>query len=289
MTGEERWVAMPSGLYLPEDVAIAELQRMRRPRAVDLFAGCGGMSLGAMQGGLDIVAAADNDPLAMMTYLHNLGAYPVQIHFIAESDRAAFAKELAKEYRRKGVRLGPNGEIPEGGGSLLDEAPVSGANTQRVLPPGAAPVPHFFLGDVRRLSGQQILRAVGLRPGELDAVFGGPPCQGFSTAGKQEVMDPRNSLVFEFARLVVEMMPKTMCMENVPGILQMVTPDGVPVVEALARILEDGGFEGYRSFLRSVQAQTGAIGILRSKREKKTKRRRKDPPPEQVELLAEEA
>lgn len=49
-------------------------------------------------------------------------------------------------------------------------------------------------------------------------------------AGQRNVMDPRNSLVFEFRRLVLEVSPKTFVMENVPGLLSMVTAEGVPVI-----------------------------------------------------------
>jgi DNA (cytosine-5)-methyltransferase 1 len=53
---------------------------------------------------------------------------------------------------------------------------------------------------------------------EIDVVFGGPPCQGFSLMGKRALDDPRNELVFHFMRLVIELQPKYFVMENVPGI-----------------------------------------------------------------------
>ena len=56
-----------------------------------------------------------------------------------------------------------------------------------------------------------------------------------------------------------------MVMENVPGIINMVTPQGVPVVDALTRILEDGGFGGADAFMNSIEAQTGNVGLLRGK------------------------
>lgn len=54
----------------------------------------------------------------------------------------------------------------------------------------------------------------------IDAIFGGPPCQGYSTMGKRLVDDPRNQLVFHFLRLVAEVRPRYFVMENVPGMLQ---------------------------------------------------------------------
>ncbi len=56
--------------------------------------------------------------------------------------------------------------------------------------------------------------------GEIAAVIGGPPCQGFSVAGKQDVNDHRSQLVLKFINLVVELNPLMFVMENVPAIAQ---------------------------------------------------------------------
>jgi DNA (cytosine-5)-methyltransferase 1 len=53
---------------------------------------------------------------------------------------------------------------------------------------------------------------------EIDVVFGGAPCQGFSLIGKRMLDDPRNSLIFHFIRLVLELNPKYFVFENVKGI-----------------------------------------------------------------------
>ena len=55
--------------------------------------------------------------------------------------------------------------------------------------------------------------------GQIDLVFGGPPCQGFSLMGKRLLDDERNSLIFHFYRLVTELSPRYFVMENVPGML----------------------------------------------------------------------
>ncbi|MDJ0734887.1 MAG: DNA cytosine methyltransferase [Nostocaceae cyanobacterium] len=54
--------------------------------------------------------------------------------------------------------------------------------------------------------------------GEIAAVIGGPPCQGFSVAGNQDVNDERSQLVIKFINLVVELNPSMFVMENVPAI-----------------------------------------------------------------------
>lgn len=66
----------------------------------------------------------------------------------------------------------------------------------------------------------QSLRAfTGLARGELDLVFGGPPCQSFSQAGKQRAAgDDRGRLVFEHLRAIEELSPKCFVLENVSNI-----------------------------------------------------------------------
>ncbi|NTW97121.1 MAG: DNA cytosine methyltransferase [Oscillochloris sp.] len=53
---------------------------------------------------------------------------------------------------------------------------------------------------------------------DIDVIFGGPPCQGFSTIGKRLIEDKRNQLVFHFFRVIRDIRPKYFVMENVPGI-----------------------------------------------------------------------
>jgi DNA (cytosine-5)-methyltransferase 1 len=84
--------------------------------------------------------------------------------------------------------------------------------------------------DASRLSAAEVLSAAerGFKrfhprlpwPGQLDALIGGPPCQGFSAGGKREANDKRNDLLLHFVRLVEELRPKTFCLENVAGLLE---------------------------------------------------------------------
>jgi DNA (cytosine-5)-methyltransferase 1 len=82
--------------------------------------------------------------------------------------------------------------------------------------------------EIEKVSSQELLEEGGrvldlgraLRPGEVDLVTGGPPCQPFSTAGKRgSVMDPRGSLFMDFTRIVKEVQPRFFLMENVRGLL----------------------------------------------------------------------
>ena len=242
-----------SGLYVPE-------RKARRPIAIDLFCGAGGFSLGFIEAGFEVIAGLDYDYDCMITYLTNLGNYPVNIHYIDPVDKEKVTEKMEKRMKR---------QAKQNGGVL--QQPVSGSGWIRHEPnvPG---VSHYFYGDARKITGQEILEAIGLKQGDVDCVMGGPPCQGFSTAGKRDVMDPRNSLVFEFARLVLEIQPKTFIFENVPGLLNMVTPEGLPVIDALCRVLEDGDFGSFNALKKSLLSTAGLGAALKGDSKKPSKK-----------------
>lgn len=68
------------------------------------------------------------------------------------------------------------------------------------------------------LTGDEVRRRAKLGDQEIDCVFGGAPCQGFSMIGKRVLDDPRNQLVFHYVRLVRELRPKYCVFENVKGL-----------------------------------------------------------------------
>lgn len=72
--------------------------------------------------------------------------------------------------------------------------------------------------SVERLTGRAIRAAANIGNREVDVVFGGPPCQGFSLIGHRALDDARNRLVLDFVRLVVELKAKTFVFENVKGL-----------------------------------------------------------------------
>jgi DNA (cytosine-5)-methyltransferase 1 len=126
----------------------------RKPTAIDLFAGCGGVTEGLRQAGFHVIAAVEVDPVTAKTYRLN---HP-------------------KVY--------------------LSEA------------------------DIRDIKGRKWMRELGIKRGGLDLLVGCPPCQGFSTLrtrnGAHWNRDRRNYLVEEMLRLVKELRPKAVMMENVP-------------------------------------------------------------------------
>lgn len=86
---------------------------------------------------------------------------------------------------------------------------------------------YFHRGDIREIDGQFILDKIhNLEffknnnknvPNKIDAIFGGPPCQGFSRAGKRDSNDPRNLLFKEYLRVISQINPRYVIMENVEG------------------------------------------------------------------------
>lgn len=129
-----------------------------RPTAMDLFSGCGGLTLGLRQAGFSVVGAVEIDPLAVKTYKSN------------------------------------------------------------------HPRVNVWAKDIRKLNGSEVLRTLGFKKGQLDLLAGCPPCQGFSSIrthnGKNTIRDNRNDLVFDYLRLVKELRPKAVMMENVPALAE---------------------------------------------------------------------
>lgn len=73
--------------------------------------------------------------------------------------------------------------------------------------------------DIKELAAEQVMHDLGLVPGELDLLCGGPPCQGFSKYNShRSPNDKRNDLVLQFEWFVQELLPKAVLLENVPGL-----------------------------------------------------------------------
>jgi DNA (cytosine-5)-methyltransferase 1 len=62
-----------------------------------------------------------------------------------------------------------------------------------------------------------------LTGGHIDVIIGGPPCEAFSLAGKRDPSDPRAKLFYEYVKIVERLKPYMFVMENVKGILTMIS------------------------------------------------------------------
>jgi DNA (cytosine-5)-methyltransferase 1 len=96
--------------------------------------------------------------------------------------------------------------------------------------------------DIRSLGARDLLSAADLGArGDLDLLFAGPPCQGFSMIGPREISDLRNSLFQEVLRAASELRPRAVVIENVPGLVTLA--DG----RYLAAIMSGLEAMGYRA------------------------------------------
>jgi DNA (cytosine-5)-methyltransferase 1 len=94
-----------------------------------------------------------------------------------------------------------------------------------------------FLGDIKKLSRDKLAELI--KDETVDMVVGGPPCQGFSTVGKGEADDERNSLFKEFVRVVKTLNPKIVIFENVTGIL---AKKNEQILKQIFKSFEDLGY-----------------------------------------------
>lgn len=103
--------------------------------------------------------------------------------------------------------------------------------------------------------------------GQIDLIFAGFPCQGFSHAGKKKTNDPRNELVHEFVRATKLIQPKWIIGENVKGLLsrQGVYPENTtprPVIDIIREIFDK---IGYKITYRLIDATEVGVPQLRKR------------------------
>lgn len=119
--------------------------------------------------------------------------------------------------------------------------------------------PLVFENDICDIDPYEVMAATGLKPGELDVLVGGPPCQSFSTAGRRgTTQDPRGTLLWQFLRFVDVMRPKIFVMENVRGLISAALKHR-PINERGLTPLENDEMPGsvVEMFARDLQALSG--------------------------------
>jgi len=93
--------------------------------------------------------------------------------------------------------------------------------------------------DLSKASGDELRAKTQIGDEQIDVLFAGPPCQGFSLIGKRVRTDPRNLLLFELARLISELFPTYVLVENVEGAVLGAAKD---IFDDFVRRLEDAGY-----------------------------------------------
>ena len=111
------------------------------------------------------------------------------------------------------------------------------------------------------------IRNVDLRKGipdecvlrDIDVLIAGPPCQGFSTAGKRDLNDERNHLLTLTGELALKINPKVLVVENVPGVL---AGDHARYWKEMDTMMRMGG---YRTHTMRIQASDLGMAQLRKR------------------------
>ncbi|WP_159039965.1 DNA cytosine methyltransferase [Christiangramia fulva] len=158
---------------------------------IELFAGCGGLSLGLESAGWKLDLANEISPMAGETFAYNI--------------------------------LGENITQKKDG----TESKVCNVNDLHSINIDEWKGKKLVIGDVVRLV--DTLRQnpkLSKRFKNIDLVSGGPPCQGFSMAGRRTERDPKNRLPYAFVDFVELIKPKTVILENVEGILRPFKSEG---------------------------------------------------------------
>lgn len=134
--------------------------------------------------------------------------------------------------------------------------------------------------DIRKVAADEIIEKLNGEP--LHLLAGCPPCQGFSSVRRlnrrQNVRDERNDLILEYLRLVKELMPLTIMMENVPGLINYyLFKDVVKELDSIGYCpkveivnVKDYGVPQNRKRLIMVGSLLGEIDIAEGTREKVT-------------------
>jgi len=146
--------------------SVMDLITHKAPEAltyIDLFSGCGGLSLGLHQAGWKGILAVERSSMAFDTLKHN----------------------------------------------LIDAEPSHYARWPGWFPKEAC--------SIQKLTKTYRKQLEGLR-GQVMLIAGGPPCQGFSYAGKRQKHDPRNQLYKSYIEVVGLVRPALVLLENVTGI-----------------------------------------------------------------------
>lgn len=114
-------------------------------------------------------------------------------------------------------------------------------------------------GDIRLIEPSDILKGLGLKPGDITLLCGGPPCQSFSTAGRRlSVKDSRGNLIFTFIKWVDAIKPQFFLMENVRGLLSAAIKHRPLHERGNGKPLEDEEEQG--SALKLILREMGRIG-----------------------------
>lgn len=97
-----------------------------------------------------------------------------------------------------------------------------------------------FCKSIVDITAEEIRKKSRINDREIDVVFGGPPCQGFSLIGKRVFDDPRNALIGHYIKLVLQLQPKFFVLENVKG---MTIGKHKEFIEVIIHEFQENGYQ----------------------------------------------
>ncbi|MFZ3535560.1 DNA (cytosine-5-)-methyltransferase [Vibrio harveyi] len=190
---------------------------------IELFSGCGGLSLGLAKAGFELTFANELSPMAAETFAYNL--LNEDLTGLAEQgQKSEKVFWLSSQYADLTNRLRENPfEYPALGKGVTDIS----SDHQKLK--GSLLVGNIIHLNQLLEAKPQLLKEIkdGFKSGDIDLVSGGPPCQSFSLAGLRKKNCDKNLLPWEFAKFVGMVEPKLVILENVSGILRPFNEDGV--------------------------------------------------------------
>lgn len=186
---------------------------------IELFAGCGGLSLGLKAVGFKLKLANELSPMAAESFAFNFFKEDLEFQANKSNPKINNSLWLSSQYSlknlKKRLRENPK-DFPKNGDGYSDLA-EDGSNINENL----------IIGSIIELNNWLSKKPIvlnqlknGFGDGEIDLISGGPPCQSFSMAGLREKDSEKNTLPWEFVKFVKNISPKIVLLENVTGILR---------------------------------------------------------------------
>jgi DNA (cytosine-5)-methyltransferase 1 len=184
---------------------------------IELFAGCGGMSLGLEAAGFDLFFANELSPMAGETFAHNFlnenleqKAKTGEIANETLWIRSNYPEDNLKERLRENPFKTEYGKFSDLNANIDLEGKLLIGNIDYLLD---------FLNKNKKI-------VTSLKKKNIDLISGGPPCQSFSLAGRREKNNDKNQLPLSFSKLAGLIQPKIVLLENVKGITAPFTENG---------------------------------------------------------------
>ena len=185
---------------------------------IELFAGCGGLSLGLEATGFKLLMANELSPMAAESFAYNF--FNEDLALLAESDcKATKTIWLNSQFPDLKSRARENPyHFPAFDQEGFSDLPKDKSKLNHKLVIGSIIELNRLLESDSDLA-SLLQSGFGSDQG-LDLVSGGPPCQSFSMAGLRQRDSEKNTLPWEFAKFVKYTQPKIAMLENVTGILR---------------------------------------------------------------------